>query len=73
MNNAALEGNLGVANYLHEMALAVAPPSDAAYRNSAGDPVESLGVHEHWNNATERLCSRDCGAAEGIELVRILR
>lgn len=71
--NAALEGNLGVENYLHEAALASAPPSGAAYRDGAGNPVESLGVHEHWNNSVERLYSRDRGESEGIELVRILR
>ncbi len=71
--NAALDGNLGVENYLHEAALAPAPPSGSAYRDGAGNPAESLGVHEHWNNATERLYSRDRGEAEGIELVRILR
>ena len=71
--NAALEGNLGVQNYLHEAALASAPPSGAAYRDGAGNPVESLGVHEHWNNSVERLYSRDRGESEGIELVRILR
>ena len=69
----ALEGNLGVENYLHEAALASAPPSGAAYRDGAGNPVESLGVHEHWNNSVERLYSRDRGESEGIELVRILR
>ena len=66
-----LEGNLGVENYLHEAALASAPPSGAAYRDGAGNPVESLGVHEHWNNSVERLYSRDRGESEGIELVRI--
>ena len=71
--NAALAGNLGVENYLHEAALASSAPSGAVYLDGAGSPAESLGVHEHWNNATERLYSRDRGEAEGIELVRILR
>ena len=71
--NAALDGNLGVENYLHEAALVAAPPSGAAYRDGAGGPVGNLGVHEHWNNAVERLYSRDRGEAEGIELVRVLR
>ena len=71
--NAALDGNLGVENYLHEAALVAAPPAGAAYRDGEGNPVGSLGVHEHWNNAVERLYSRDRDEAEGIELVRILR
>ena len=71
--NAALAGNLGVENYLHEAALADAPPSGATYLDGAGNPAKSLGVHEHWNNAVERLYSRDRGEGEGIELFRILR
>ncbi len=70
--NAALAGNLGVENYLHEAALADTPPSGAAYLDGAGNPAGSFGVHEHWNNAAERLYSRDRGEAEGIELFRIL-
>lgn len=71
--NAALAGNLGVENYLHEAALADTPPSGATYLNGAGNPAKSLGAHEHWNNAVERLYSRDRGEGEGIELFRILR
>ncbi|HIW77352.1 DUF362 domain-containing protein [Gordonibacter sp.] len=71
--NRALDGNLGVENYLHEAGLISAPPSGTTYRDGAGGAVENLGVHEHWNNAVERLYSRDRGEAEGIELSRILR
>jgi hypothetical protein len=31
----------------------------------------SLGVHEHWNNATDRKYSRNLGKNEGIELVTV--
>jgi hypothetical protein len=31
--------------------------------------LTSLGVHEHWNNATERKYSRNMGRKEGIELI----
>jgi hypothetical protein len=35
-----------------------------------GTPISgSLGVHEHWNNATDKLYSRNFGMSEGIELV----
>ncbi|BAK44302.1 DUF362 domain-containing protein [Eggerthella sp. YY7918] len=71
--NTALAGNGGVENYLHEAALAASAPSGTVYLDGAGTAVESLGVHEHWNNSTERLYSRDRGQPEGIELVRILR
>jgi hypothetical protein len=33
-----------------------------------GTPIGSLGVHEHWNNATDKLYSRNFGLSEGIEL-----
>ncbi len=31
--------------------------------------MESLGVHEHWNNATDKQYSRNLGKRQGIELV----
>lgn len=31
------------------------------------------GVHEHWNNSTEKLYSRNLGEDEGIELVRLIK
>jgi hypothetical protein len=34
-----------------------------------GTPIGSLGVFEHWNNATERKYSRNLGTGEGIELI----
>lgn len=34
-----------------------------------GTPLKSLGVAEHWNNATDRQYSRNLGKEEGIELV----
>ena len=54
-------------------ALGAAALAGGVYRDGEGNPVGSLGVHEHWNNAVERLYSRDRDEAEGIELVRILR
>jgi hypothetical protein len=36
-----------------------------------GTPIPSLGVHEHWNNATDRQYSRNLGEDYGIELVSI--
>lgn len=29
----------------------------------------SLGVHEHWNNATDKQYSRNLGTGNGIELI----
>lgn len=57
-------------NYLHEAALAGKAPSGTVYDpNRDGKPAESLGVHEHWNNPTDRQYSRNLGKREGIELV----
>lgn len=57
-------------NYLHEMALANNPPSETFY-DPEGDGIrlESLGVHEHWNNPTDKQYSRNLGIGDGIELV----
>ncbi len=57
--------------YLKEAAMADNPPSKTIYdphRNNS--TISSLGVMEHWNNATEKKYSRNLGKNEGIELVR---
>jgi hypothetical protein len=57
-------------NYLHEMALADNPPSGTFYdpeRDGIG--LTSMGVHEHWNNAVDKMYSRNLGIGQGIELV----
>jgi len=56
-------------NYLHEAALAAKPPSGSVYNPDGTGALASLGVHEHWNNATERKYCRNLGAKEGIELI----
>jgi hypothetical protein len=58
-------------NYLHEAALAEAPPSKTVYDPDKTGSVASLGVHEHWNNATEKKYSRNLGKREGIELIAL--
>jgi hypothetical protein len=61
-----------VDNYLHEMAQAHQPPSGVVYDPArTGKPLTSLGVHEHWNNATDRKYSRNLGNGPGIELVAV--
>jgi uncharacterized protein (DUF362 family) len=60
----------GVDNYLHEAALANEPPSRSVYDpDGDGKRLESLGVHEHWNNPVDKQYSRNLGTGEGIELV----
>jgi regulation of enolase protein 1 (concanavalin A-like superfamily) len=63
-------GNEGVQDYLHEMALANNPPSGTFYDPERdGTRMTSQGVHEHWNNPTEKKYSRNLGTGNGIELV----
>jgi len=64
----------GADDYLHEAALAGNPPSGTFYDpdHSTGTVrLQSLGVHEHWNNSTARQYSRNLGTGDGIELVVI--
>jgi hypothetical protein len=58
--------------YMHEAALADNPPSGTMY-DPDGDGVgsPSLGVHEHWNNSTDKQYSRNLGTGDGIELVYV--
>jgi len=57
-------------NYLHEMAQADNPPSGTVYDpEHDGTRLASLGVHEHWNNPTDRQYSRNLETGNGIELV----
>jgi len=64
----------GADDYLHEAALAHAPPSGTFYDpDHAGDVqrLSSLGVHEHWNDPIDRRYSRNLGTGDGIELLRL--
>jgi hypothetical protein len=66
----ALQG--GAEDYLHEAALADAPPSGTFYDpGRTGTRLASLGVHEHWNNSTNKQYSRNLGTGDGIELVAL--
>lgn len=69
--NGTMAHNPAVENYLHEAGLVADAPSGTVYQNGNGEPVTNLGVHEHWNNAEERLYSRNLGREEGIELISI--
>lgn len=57
-------------NYLHEAALAEDPPSGTFYDPEGdGTGLQSLGVHEHWNNHIDKQYSRNLGTGNGIELI----
>ncbi len=66
----ALQG--GEDDYLHEAATAPNPPSGTFYDSAgAGTRMASLGVHEHWNNPTDKKYTRNLGAGPGIELLAV--
>ena len=59
-------------DYLHEAALANDPCSGTFYDPEAdGIPLDSLGVHEHWNNPLDKQYSRNLypDKTGGIELI----
>jgi hypothetical protein len=58
-------------DYLHEAALIDNPPSGVFYDpDYSGVARSSLGVHEHWNNSTDRQYSRNLSpSGTGIELL----
>ena len=61
-------------DYLQEAAQADDPPSGTFYdpdHSGDVDRLQSLGVHEHWNNATDKQYSRNLGIGDGIELLYI--
>ncbi len=61
-----------VDNYLHEEVQAVTPPSATfSYPNDDSIRLRSLGVHEYWNNPTDKQYSRNLGFNNGIELVQL--
>jgi len=64
----------GTDDYLHEAALADNPPSGTFYdpdHATSTVRLASLGVHEHWNNPTDKQYSRNLGRNKGIELVKV--
>lgn len=68
--NPSFNGNQD--NQFQECALANNPPSGTTYDpENDGRELESLGVHEHWNNSKDRKYSRNLGLGNGIELFQI--
>jgi hypothetical protein len=61
-----------VDDYLHQAADSTTWPEGIIYDpENDGTPLASLGVHEHWNNPTERDYTRNLGSGNGIELIEI--
>jgi hypothetical protein len=63
---------LGVDDYLHQAADSANWPGGIRYDpNNNGVYMASLGVHEHWNNLTDKKYTRNLGIGDGIELIDI--
>jgi hypothetical protein len=62
----------GVDDYMHQAADHSNWPEGIVYDpDNSGKPIPVLGVHEHWNNGTDKQYSRNLGTGNGIELVSI--
>jgi hypothetical protein len=62
----------GVDDYLHQAADSKNWPEGIIYDpDNSGKPLQSLGVHEHWNNAWDKQYSGNLGKKNGITLVSI--
>jgi hypothetical protein len=62
----------GLDDYLHQAADSANWPKGIKYDpDSTGVYIASIGVHEHWNNATEKKYSRNLGTGTGIELMSV--
>ncbi len=63
---------VGVDDHLHQAADSANWPAGVRYDpENDGTPMGSLGVHEHWNNATAMQYSRNLGTGGGIELLKL--
>lgn len=70
--NSVIRDNPNVENYLHEAGAVANAPSGTIYYDGNGNRIVNLGVHEHWNNCTDKQYSRNLGKSEGIELIQII-
>jgi hypothetical protein len=63
----------GADDYLHQAADSANWAADIIYDpENDGEIIESMGVHEHWNNDIDKQYTRDLGTGDGIELLRYL-
>ena len=60
----------GTDDFLHQAADPENWPPNVDYDpENDGSVLGSLGVHEHWNNATDKQYSKNLGIGNGIELI----
>lgn len=63
-----------VDDYLHQAADKSNWPKDFIYDPEGdGTEIPSLGVHEHWNNPTDKMYSVNMGTGNGIELLKVVK
>lgn len=61
----------GVEDYMLQAADKSYWPDGISYDPEGdGSEIGSLGVYEHWNNATDKQYSRNLGTGDGIELIK---
>lgn len=62
---------IGVDDYMKQAADPKEWPAGIVY-DPEGDstPITSLGVYEHWNNATDKQYSRNLSTGNGIEMIK---
>jgi hypothetical protein len=72
-NESEFQANInGVDDYMHQAADSTNWPKGIKYDpDNSGQLVPVLGVHEHWNNPTDKQYSRNLKTGNGIELVSI--
>jgi hypothetical protein len=72
-NESEFQANInGVDDYMHQAADSTNWPKGIKYDpDNSGQLVPVLGVHEHWNNPTDKQYSRNLKTGNGIELVTI--
>jgi len=59
-----------VDDYLHQAADPANWPANVVYDPEGdGTPLKSLGVHEHWNNSTDKQYTRNLATGTGIDLI----
>lgn len=59
----------GTDDYLHQAADPANWPAGITYDPEGdGSVLDTLGVHEHWNNAADKKYTRNLGTGDGIEL-----
>jgi hypothetical protein len=62
----------GICEHLQQAADPTSWPAGITYRpNKNGAALKSLGVYEHWNNATDQQYTRNLGTGNGIELIKL--